>query len=414
MAKQKVNIHTLDNGMTLVVETMQEVSSAAFVFLVPMGSSYDPAGLTGTSSVLSDLLFRGAGAYDNRALNERLDGLGLHRLSNVASLCSYLGGALAADNLWSALEIYADILRRPRLGEEHFELCRQLALQSLDSIEDDPRYKISLLVHEQYLPYPFGRPPPGHRDELELLPWATAQKCWQDRFVPAHTILAVAGKVDFRQIKKFVEEHFGDWEGAKLSELTPGQTQSRVFHQPYEGAQVHVGIMYPSVTYEHEEYYAALAAVGVLSGGMSGRLFTEVREKRGLCYAVGASHQVTAKYGAVRCYLGSTPDRAQEALDVTLGELTKLGKGISQDELDRAKVGLRASLIMQGESTSARALSCARDMYHLKHVRSLSEIEGCIQALKVKDVVDHVKGFTPTDFTVATIGPKELRVDREE
>ena len=112
--------------------------------------------------------------------------------------------------------------------------------------------------------------------------------------------------------------------------------------------------------------------------------------------------------------MGSTPDRAQEALDVTLSELTKLAEGISQEELDRAKVGLRASLIMQGESTSARALSCARDMYHLERVRSLSEIEGGIQKLTVKDVVNHVEGFTPSDFTVATIGPKELRVSREE
>ena len=410
MAKQVVNIHRLDNGMTLVGETMAEVSSAAFVFLVPTGSAYDPAGLTGTSSVLAELLFRGAGEYDNRVLNARLDGLGLHRQSSVASLRSYFGGALVADNLWSALGIYADILRRPTLGEEHFELCRQLALQSLDSIEDDPRHKISLLVHEQYLPYPFGRPPPGKREELELLPWTTVQKCWEARFTPANTILAVAGKVDFKQMKKFVEKHFGDWEGATLSELTPGQTQTRVFHQPYEGAQVHVGIMYPSVTYAHKDYYAALAAVGVLSGGMSGRLFTEVREKRGLCYAVVAAHQVSAKYGAVQCYLGSTPDRAQEALDVTLAELTKLAEGISQEELDRAKVGLRAYLIMQGESTSARALSCARDQYHLGRVRTLSEIEEGIQTLTVEEVVDHVQKFKPADFTVATIGPKELRV----
>ena len=86
MAKQIVNIHTLENGMTLVSETMQEVSSAAFVFLVPAGAAYDPAGLTGTSNVLAELLFRGAGEYDNRALNERLDGLGLHRQSSVAQL----------------------------------------------------------------------------------------------------------------------------------------------------------------------------------------------------------------------------------------------------------------------------------------------------------------------------------------
>lgn len=414
MEQQVVNMHTMDNGMTLVAETMQEVSSAAFVFMVPIGAAYDPAGLTGTSNVLAELLFRGAGELDNRALNERLDSLGLHRNSSVVSLRSYFGGALVADNLESALEVYADILRRPALEQEQFELCRLLALQSLDSIEDDPRHKIALLAHEQYLPYPFGRPPPGKREELERLTWPMTQNCWQDRFTPANTILAVAGKVDFEKLKEFAQAHFGDWKGQSLSELTPGQPQTRVFHQPYEGAQVHVGILYPSVTYEHEQYYAALAAVGVLSGGMSGRLFTEVREKRGLCYAVGAAHHVTAGYGVVQCYLGSTPDRAQEALDVTLAELKKLEKGISNEELDRAKVGLRASLIMQGESTSARALSCARDMYYLKRVRTLCEIEQGIQKLRVEDVVRYVRDYTPDHCTVATIGPKELRSHRKE
>ena len=141
---------------------------------------------------------------------------------------------------------------------------------------------------------------------------------------------------------------------------------------------------------------------------MGSRLFTEVREKRGLCYAVGAAHKVYGPYGAVFGYLGSTPDNAQQALDVTLDEFRKLAGGITQDELDRAKVGLRASLIMQGESTAARAASCAYDMFRLGRVRPLEEIENAVLSLTVDDVMRYARRYAPKEFAIATIGPAAL------
>ncbi|KPK75773.1 MAG: hypothetical protein AMJ79_09785 [Phycisphaerae bacterium SM23_30] len=410
MSEQDIRIHKLSNGMTLVAEPMQEVSSAAFVFLVPLGVAYDPPNLTGASNVLAELIFRGAGDMDNRTLNDRLDGLGLHRHGGITSLFGSFGGALVADNLLEALKLYVDIITGPILSAEQFEACRELALQSLDSLEDDPRQKISLLVREKYLPYPFGRPAPGRREELQALTQQEVRKHWADRLTPAQTILAAAGKFDFEHLKQAVEEYFGSWSGPALEELEQLEQHNQVFHQPHDGAQVHVGVMYPSAAYRHEDYYAALAAAVVLSGGMGSRLFTEVREKRGLCYAVGVAHQVIGAYGAVQGYLGSTPERAQEALEVMLAELVKLADGITEDELERAKVGLRASLIMQGESTTARAIGCAGDYYHLGRVRSLQEIEENILKLTVDDVVNHARRFKPNDFTIVTIGPKELKV----
>ena len=155
MSEHTVKIHKLNNGMTLVAEPMAEVSSAAFVFLLPMGVAYDPPNLTGTSSVLAELIYRGAGDMDNRSLNEQLDGLGLHRHSSIGSVFGSFGGALIADNLLEILKLHSEIITGATLDAEQFEACRELAVQSLDSLEDDPRQKIALLTREKYLPYPY-------------------------------------------------------------------------------------------------------------------------------------------------------------------------------------------------------------------------------------------------------------------
>lgn len=410
VSEETVKIAKLGNGMTLVAEPMGEVSSGAFVILVPAGAAYDPAGRTGTAGVLGDLVFRGAGQMDNRTLNDRLDGLGLHQSSGTSAFHSHFSGSLVADNLEAALELYGEILQRPMLLADQFELCRELAIQTLDSLEDDPHQKLSMLVREQYLPYPAGRPALGKRAELLELQAGEVKEYYGRCYGAEGTILAAAGKVDWKRLKETVERIFGGWKAGKVSAAAAGRCQSRYYHENNQGSQVHIGLIYPSVNYRHPDYYKALAAANVLSGGMGSRLFTEVREKRGLCYSVSAGHQVVGEYGMVQCYLGSTPERAQEGLDVLVGELRKLGEGITQDELDRAKVGLRASLIMQGESSGARAMACARDYYQLGRVRSLDEIDQAIQKLTVGEVLEHVRRYPPKDFAAATIGPKELKV----
>ena len=123
-------------------------------------------------------------------------------------------------------------------------------------------------------------------------------------------------------------------------------------HLTKDTTQTQIGIAYPSVPIGHPDYYAAQGAVNVLSGGMSSRLFTEVREKRGLCYSVWASYQTFKDRASVLCYAGTTNERAQETLDVMLGELRRLQDGIEAEEVERVQAGLKSSLIMQQESTN--------------------------------------------------------------
>src|SRR5439155_24203693 len=148
----------------------------------------------------------------------------------------------------------------------------------------------------------------------------------------------------------------------------------------------------------------------VLSGGMGARLFTEVREKRGLCYSVWASYQTFKDRACILCYAGTTNERAQETLDVTLGELQRLVAGVSEEEVERVRAGLKSSVIMQEESTSARAGALASDWYYLGRVRTLDEIQDAVQALTPAKIVEHLRRHPPKDFTIVTLGPRPLRV----
>ena len=150
---------------------------------------------------------------DNRTLNERLDALGLQRSASVGLQHTHFSGALVGENLLETLEIYGEILTRPHLQTEQFEMCRQLALQTIGSYDDDPRQKISLLVHEDYLPYPLGRPAPGKIEELEKLTLDEIKAFWKHSFTPDSTIIAVAGNIDFQKLNATIEQCFSSWQG---------------------------------------------------------------------------------------------------------------------------------------------------------------------------------------------------------
>jgi predicted Zn-dependent peptidase len=143
---------------------------------------------------------------------------------------------------------------------------------------------------------------------------------------------------------------------------------------------------------------------------MSSRLFTEVREKRGLCYSVYAFHETFKDRGTMLAYAGTRTDRAQQTLDVMVGELRRLKDGISGDEVDRVKAGLKSSLIMQEESTSARAGAIATDWYYLNRVRSFDEIQAAIDSLTPEGILDHLGRCPVENMVLVTLGPDPLKM----
>ena len=407
---EKFDKHVLKNGMVLLGEPMEAVESVAFDFMLPAGAAHLPEGCCGAASVIVDWIFRGAGDRNSRQLSDAIDGLGLVRGHSLGSSHMTVGAALEAGNLAQALDLYADVILRPNLREDQFEPARQLAIDEVLSLDDDPRHKVMLKLREQFYPDPLGRSTLGDISELKALTAPISERIMRDNFNLSQTIFTVAGKYDFDAVSGQIERLFESeprqgGQSIKLTPKTGGYT-----HIENDGAQVHIGLMTGTVKPTDEDYYNARVAVSVLSGGMSARLFTEVREKRGLCYAIGARYHSLKEAAGMMCYAGTTPDKAQETFDCVVAEFNRLGDGISREEIDRAKVGLKSSLILQSESSSSRADAIGSDHYMLERVRSLDEIKDAIERTTVDSVLAFLRNNKFKDYTVVTIGPKQVTV----
>lgn len=402
--------HQYDNGLVLVAEPMMSLESAAFTFLVPGGCSLDPTNLLGLSSLTCEMALRGSGSRDSRQFIQDLENLGVERGESVSNSHTSFSGATLAKNLYPALEIFADLLRRPHFPEDQLEASRLVALQELRAIEDEPGQKVMIELRRRQYPDPWGRSSHGEIASLEAIRLEQIREYFAAHYHPNGTILGVGGHFDWPRLRDLVGELFGDWKKRENAAPVTGPAPGKREHLTHESNQTQIGIAYDSLPYRHPDYFQAWGAVGVLSGGMSSRLFTEVREKRGLCYTVYATTHTLRDRGSVLCYAGTSAERAQETLDVTLSELVNLAKGIRADELSRLKARIKSGLIMQQESSSSRSGSIARDWYHLGRVRSLEEVGRLIDELSCDSINNYLAAHPPGDFTIVTLGPQPLEV----
>jgi predicted Zn-dependent peptidase len=407
---QPIFSHTYDNGLVLVAEPMMSLESAAFTFLVPAGCALDPEDRLGLSSFTCEMGLRGSGSRDSRQFVQDLENLGVERGESVSTSHTSFSGASLAKNLLPALSIFADLLRRPLFPREELEAARLVLLQELSAIEDEPGQKVMLELRRHQYPEPWGRSSHGEVAALESIGLAHIREYFDRHYHPNGTILGVAGHFDWRQLKDQVGRLFDDWAPRNAIEPPTGRSLAKRDHISHESNQTQIGIGFESLPYRHPDYFQAWGAIGVLSGGMSSRLFTEVREKRGLCYSVYATMHTLRDRGSVLCYAGTSAERAQETLDVTMAELINLAEGIRLDELSRLKARIKSSLIMQQESSSARSGAIARDWYHLGRVRTLDELGRLLDALSCESINAFLGDHPPRDFTVVTLGPQPLEV----
>jgi len=402
--------HTFANGLTLLAERMEHVRSAALNFLVPAGCVHDQPEQAGIAAVVADMITRGAGDYDSEQLSLALDNLGVDRSESVGVRHMRFWGATVATNIHAALDLYADILLRPHFPDEELEAARALGLQDLRSLEDEPRSRCLVSLRKQHYPAPLSNDHRGTVKGMKAITIDDVRRFHGKLFRPNGTIVSVAGNIDWPQLRDQVGRLFADWQPKPDPEITFGPQPASRLHLNKETEQTQIALAHASVPISHPDFYNAQAAVYVLSGGMSSRLFTEIREKEGLCYAVWSTYQSLKDRACVVSYAGSTNDRAQRTLDLLLRELHKLPEGIEQDEVERVKAGLKSSLIMQEESTSARAGSMATDWYHFGRVRNFDELKKAVEGLTPQSILAHLGRYPPGDFTIVTLGPQPLTI----
>jgi predicted Zn-dependent peptidase len=228
---------------------------------------------------------------------------------------------------------------------------------------------------------------------------------------PGGSILAVAGAVEHAAVVDRAAALTEGWAGRAL-DIRVGDDPARGYlHEPDQTDQTHIAVAMDAPVEGSDESWLERVATAVLSGGMSGRLFTELRERRSLCYSVHAAYGAEADYGRRVAYVGTTPERAQESLDTLLGELRRIGTGpgaVTAEEHRRAVVGLKSRLVFSGESSGARASALAHDVRKLGHARSLEEMAERISGVTLAALNDYLSSRTLGRITVASIGPAAL------
>ena len=402
----------LSCGLPLIVEPIPGVRSCALTWLLPAGAAHDPADRLGLSALWAELLLRGCGTLDSRAHADACDALGIARSVECGPLFIRLGATMLGERLLDAIPLITDMVRRPRFDECSLDPARELALMAIDALKDDPQERAMLLARARHYPAPFDRSILGTTDGLNAATNDDVRSRWAERAVPAGSILAIAGAVDPDAAALTLDHLLKGWVGER-NEPPIGPAPSRGYHHaPDESNQVQILVLEDAPNDPDQSSTLERVTTNVLSGGMSGRLFTEVREKRGLCYAVSASYAADKRLGTRIAYVGTTPEKAQESLDVLWAELRRArttAGAVTPDEFRRAVIGMKSGVVFSGESTGARANALAADFHRRGRARSLAEIASEIDRVTLDGVNAYLaSAAASTRATIQTLGPVAL------
>lgn len=401
-----VEVTRLPSGLTVATDSMPGVATVSLGAWIGAGTRHETPELNGIAHLLEHMVFKGTEKRSAQDIAEEIEAVGGHLNAYTSRENTAFYAKVLAEDAPLALDIVADILQRATFHEEELERERAVVLQEIGQAYDTPDDIV--FDHFQETAYPaqsLGRPVLGETRTVSALRRDSLWDYLRAHYGPQQMVVAAAGAVEHQ---RFVEMAAGAFthEGFSCNGATdPADYQGGDRREARDLEQVHLLLGFDGVGYLDDDYYTLSALSTLFGGGMSSRLFQEVREKRGLVYSVYSFHSAFLDGGLFGIYAGTGEKEVRELVPVVCDELAKLTLGVSEQELDRARAQLRASLLMSREKSSARAEQLAQQLLIYGRPIPVEESLEKIAAVTPADIERVARRLLASAPTFTAIGP---------
>jgi predicted Zn-dependent peptidase len=406
VAEPRIRRETFANGLRLVTEAMPHVRSVSIGVWLTRGSRHEPGDEAGIAHFVEHMLFKGTDTRSAEDIAQQVDSIG-GQLDAFTSK-EYAGYYVKVldEHLPLAMDILTDLVSRPVFAPEDIEREKKVVLEEIKMVEDTPDDLVHEIFAEAYWNgHALGRPILGTPDSVSRLDQPTLQRYFRDAYVAGNFVVVAVGNLEHDAVKALVEQAFASTpaSGSAIAGDPPVVAPSVQIRQK-ELEQSHVCLGTTGLPQNHPDRYAAYALNTVLGGSMSSRLFQNVREKRGLAYAVFSSMSSYQDVGALSIYAGCGNDVVGELVDVVIAEIRRLKvEPLPDDELRRAKDHLKGSLMLNLESTSSRMSHHARQEIYRDRADTLDELLASIERVSIQDVQRLAERFFDGDSLGVTV-----------
>jgi predicted Zn-dependent peptidase len=409
---QEHRLTTLDSGVRVVTEAMPSVRSVSLGFWIGTGSRYEEDRHAGLSHLLEHLLFKGSEKYGSLEIDQIFDGMGAELNAGTETTSVY--ARVIDEHVPEAFDVMADMVFRPALNDIDSE--RAVILEEIAMYEDDPQEKVfDVLGEAVFGHHPLGRAIIGRASVIAETPADQIARFHAERYQPENIVIAAAGAVDHDRFVELAARAIATRTNGKapLASPAPAPESSRRRFERKDTEQYHVCLGGTGLARHDERRFALRVLDNVFGGTSSSRLFQEVRERRGLAYAVYSFTSAYQDTGQVGLYLGTRPDNITEGLAVVASELARLREEpATPEELTRAKENLRGRVVLALESTGARMNRLGSELLAGMPLLSLDETVERIDAVTHEDLVSLVEElWAPERLSAAGIGPDESRFE---
>jgi predicted Zn-dependent peptidase len=407
----------LANGVRIVTERMPEARSVSLGVWVGVGGRDEPDELAGASHFLEHLVFKGTSTRSAREIAEAVDAVGgeMNAFTNREHTAYYT--RLPADRADLGFELIGDVLTDPAFRPPEVDAERHVILEEILMNLDMPEDHVHTLLAEALFPgHPLGREVLGTKETVEAATRDEIAEFFAHWYLPRNLVVVAAGNLEHDRVVDAFAASLGSLEGGERPVRTapgPAVEPLTVLDDPTE--QAHVAMGWRGIDHFDDDRYALTIANQVLGGGMSSRLFQEVREQRGLCYSVYSWATTYVDAGCAGVYAGTAPNRVGELLGVVDDEIAKLVEsGVTEAELDVAKGYIEGSLVLGLEDSGSRMGRLGRSLMARDEIVSVDEQLARIQAVTADDVAAVAQRVFGTDRALAVVGhvdPAALRSD---